>query len=259
MSGKTFLFYLDCLISLFTWKILKKTGQKITTYTLPENQQFTVRKYSMDCVVLYENLIEKVYDMYIPMLNKGDFVVDVGAHIGSFSIHLAQKFPNVRIIGLEPMSENFSLLKKNIELNHVEKSIRILPIGVAKKSEKRILYKDSGNSAGHTLYSTSKKFASTIQCTTLQNLLNKYKISTCKLLKLDCEGAEYEILLNCPRAVLSKIENIIAELHDQNQTPALLKKLEAYGFHCQIVRGLQNPLFNKIFNVPLFVASRIRN
>jgi len=134
-----------------------------------------------------------------------------------------------------------------------------LPIGVAKKSEKRILYKDSGNSAGHTLYSATKSLKYTIQCTTLQNLFLLNRISICKLLKLDCEGAEYEILMNCPRLVLSKIENIIAELHDQNQTPALLKKLEANGFHCQIVRGLQNPLLRKIFNVPLLVAARLKN
>lgn len=213
----------------------------------------------MDSVILYEEFIENVYTTYIPKFKKNDFVIDVGAHIGSFSIHMAQQFPNLRIIGLEPMAENFALLKKNIALNRVEKSIRILPMGIAKKSGKRKLYRDAGNSAGHTLYSSSKDLAYTIQCTTLQNLCKLYEISTCKLIKFDCEGAEYEILLNCPRPILSNIENIIAEVHDKKQTPALINKLEASGFHCQFIRGLENSLLRKIFTIPLLVASRTKS
>lgn len=228
-------------------------------YTLSDGEQFVIRKYSMDSAILYENLIDKVYDRYIPKMNTGDTVIDVGAHIGSFSIHMAQKFPGVRIIGFEPMVENFALLKKNVELNHLRKTIRIVPMGVAKKSENRNLYRDAGNSAGHTLYPTTKSIKYTIQCTTLQHLFEQNDIEVCKLLKLDCEGAEYEILLNCPRPVLSKIENIIAEVHDKKQTPALIHKLEASGFHCQFIRGLENSLLRKIFTIPLLVASRTKN
>lgn len=183
MTNNRFQFYLDCLISLIAWKILKKTGQNLTTYTLSKSQQFIARRYSMDAVVIYENLIDKVYDDYLPIFHKDDVAVDIGAHIGSFAIHLAQKFPKLRIISVEPMAENLKILKKNIELNRVEKSIHVLPIGIAKKPEKRILYKDPGNTAGHTLYPNLNSLQYYIQCTTLQNLFLQNNISSCTLLK----------------------------------------------------------------------------
>jgi len=49
----------------------------------------------------------------------------------------------------------------------------------------------------------------------LSSIINQLKLESCDLLKLDCEGAEYDILLNAPPVVLSKIRRIVMEYHDQ--------------------------------------------
>ncbi len=53
---------------------------------------------------------------------------------------------------------------------------------------------------------------------TLDEIFQKYKIKRCKLLKIDCEGSEYEILYNANADVLSKCENLRAEFHESKIT-----------------------------------------
>jgi len=72
-----------------------------------------------------------------------------------------------------------------------------------------------------------------IQCVTLDDVFKKNKIDKCDLLKMDCEGAEFEIIYNASSECLDKIEEIRMEYHcfEEGQTvQKLIDFLKDAGF-----------------------------
>ena len=76
-----------------------------------------------------------------------------------------------------------------------------------------------------TVFFSSDSESITVQSISLQRILDENKISSCKLLKLDCEGAEYEIIDSLPIEYFNKIENIVIEYHLADSKPELGKNL----------------------------------
>jgi hypothetical protein len=73
----------------------------------------------------------------------------------------------------------------------------------------------------------------------LASLFRKYRISRVDFLKMDCEGAEYDVLMACPKSALSKISRISMEFHNldaRRNGPALAAFLEKAGFEVGITQ-----------------------
>ena len=68
------------------------------------------------------------YDVDSFKINQNDIVIDVGAHIGLFSLLVSQFCKTGKIFSFEPIRENFDLLVSNLELNHIE---NVFPFNVA--------------------------------------------------------------------------------------------------------------------------------
>jgi hypothetical protein len=73
-----------------------------------------------------------------------------------------------------------------------------------------------------------------IEATTLADVYEQYAITRCDLLKLDCEGAEYEILYRCPDAIFSATAGIVLEIHHgiagSGTVPGLVEFLRGKGY-----------------------------
>lgn len=164
------------------------------------------------------------YDINNYNFQEGDVVIDIGANIGMYSIKLLQHFPFLKIYAFEPVLENFELLCENIRLNNLESNI--IPINKAVYSHSNGVYMQylpfypAGSSADSFLiekrnslqyYSVLSEKPVLIESLTLDDIFTEYKISKCKLVKMDCEGAEKEIIYNTK--VLSKFEYFVVELH----------------------------------------------
>jgi hypothetical protein len=96
-------------------------------------------------------------------------------------------------------------------------------MAVSKNSDKLNLFLNDDQSA-HSIFSKSSESIS-VESTSLQKIFEENKISSCKLLKLDCEGAEYEIIDSLPSEYLNKIQNIVMEYHSADTKPELVKNL----------------------------------
>lgn len=141
-----------------------------------------------------------------------DCVLDVGGHIGLFSIYLGKRFPFLQIYAYEPFFLNQNLFQENISLN------RVTNVCLRKKAvsgDGRLLnFKCSNINTGsatcqsHTLNEIQE---TDIPSTTLDNIFEDNSISNCKLLKIDCEGSEHEILLNSNQ--LSRVSFLSGEFH----------------------------------------------
>jgi FkbM family methyltransferase len=142
----------------------------------------------------------------------GDVVIDIGAHIGMFAIYTALRFPQLVIHAFEPFPENFELLEQNLDRNGIT-TVRIHRQGVTGDGRLLEMVTNPQNSGGSTCYShTLDHGRSTgIPSTTLDHIFDSLGIDKCKLLKIDCEGSEYEILFSTHS--LSRVEYLSGEFH----------------------------------------------
>jgi FkbM family methyltransferase len=142
--------------------------------------------------------------------------VDAGAHIGIASVWFANRFPNARIIAVEPENENFELLTlnvapyPNIEPVHAALWDTDTPLDVVDPGlgtwgfmTKRVNETSSFGLHRHRVAGL-----------TIDSLMRDYKLEHIDVLKVDIEGAEREVFRK-PGAWLEQTDFIIAELHER--------------------------------------------
>jgi len=149
------------------------------------------------------------YDKEVKVENK-DTVIDIGGHIGTFTIFAALKNKEGKIFVFEPSKKNFRLLKKNIKQNKIG-NVYIERVGIGAKRGKIRLYFGE-HSGAHSLYGKGKY--EEVKIITLEDVFKKYKIRKCDFLKMDCEGCEFEVLYNLKNSFFKKIDKITMECHE---------------------------------------------
>lgn len=161
------------------------------------------------------------YDFKDMNLHSGDTVVDIGANIGIVSIYLAKKFPNIKIYAYEPVAQNYKNFLENIKLNNIPDGIIIAKNKAVTSDGRNVSMKinvlNSGGSSLDTIVASGYKNEirnTNVESTTLTDIFLDNNITNLKLLKIDCEGAEYEILNNTQPSLLNKIEILRGEFHE---------------------------------------------
>ncbi|MBI2597954.1 MAG: FkbM family methyltransferase [Candidatus Diapherotrites archaeon] len=101
--------------------------------------KFFLRQNVWDFFVLNELFIKKEYSVLEHDFSSPKTIIDIGAHIGSFSAYYAKKFPSAKIFCFEPMPQNFELLEKNIKENNYKKKIFAFNLAVVGKKGKELL------------------------------------------------------------------------------------------------------------------------
>lgn len=158
----------------------------------------------------YKSAEEIISSLHLPIL-------DVGAHIGIFSLYAKAINPSADIYALEPEEDNFELLKKNISSNNLE-GVRIFKAALAGRSGTRdlILENDSINhhlSCADGLREPAGLGFEKVAAISLEDFLENNRIDRIGLLKMDIEGGEYEVFRNLEEGVFSRIDNIVMEYH----------------------------------------------
>ncbi len=134
----------------------------------------------------------------------GDTVVDIGAHVGVFSICLATRYPFLRVYAVEPDPRNYAFLLQNIALNDAG---NVIPINkaIAAEAGAGTLYGDARDSGRSTLdrgLALSYDLVVTGQTETipLDDLFRAWEIRHCRLLKITAAGAIRAVLERLPPA-----------------------------------------------------------
>ena len=200
----------------------KFTNDKYVIFETKTGLKIKIRTNSTDLMALTNLWMINEYCVEDFQIAKNDTIIDVGAHIGLFSLLVSQFCKTGKIFSFEPISDNFNLLMSNLKLNHTE-NIHPFNLAVSKNTSSVDLFLSSDQSA-HSIFSSDSE-STTVKSISLQRILDENKISSCKLLKLDCEGAEYEIIDSLPLEYFDKIENIAIEYHVADSKPELVKDL----------------------------------
>lgn len=164
-----------------------------------------------------KELNDDVYGINNINFNENDVIIDLGGHVGMFTIYLSKKYPNIKIYTFEANPLNFNFLKKNIEINNV-KNVHIFNKGVfSKTGEKiKICAQTNGNSGGSSIFRPDNWDGSWVDVDTisLSDILKENNITNCKFLKIDVEGAEFDTFYNFYE--FEKIKNIGIEFHEND-------------------------------------------
>ena len=203
--------------------------------------QFQVRG-AMDVWIVKETFLDRFYERFGTKIGDGWTVLDIGAGIGDFSLYAALGHPTNKVYAFEPFPESFGLLERNLELNNA-KNVRALPEAIGGQTGRLALDLSSGEPLQYSTEGTATAADRLmVPCLSLEDAFERLSLVHCNLLKMDCEGAEYDILFNAPPAILDRIDHIVMEYHD-GVTPHnhqdLVEFLTAHGFR---VRTEPNPV-----------------
>ncbi len=171
--------------------------------------------------MVLEQFIEQEYK-WLNVKHKD--VIDIGANIGDSAIYFALNgAKHIYAFELYPYSYNLAI--KNINLNELNNKISLFNQGVGTKKSSIMIKRNFKNYGGTDLKAFDK--GDIINITTLEEIVNKFKINNAAL-KIDCEGCEYNIILNASDDTLMKFNQIIIEYHYGYLN--LKSKLEKSGF-----------------------------
>lgn len=164
----------------------------------------------------------------------GGVVVDVGANIGAFSLFAARGAGTV--LAFEPEPRNHERLRRNIDLNGF-RNITPIPMAVSSKTGTCTFHiAADGNSGAHSLHLTygdsSPENTVTVETLSIADILERHSLPVIDFLKLDCEGAEWEILETLTPEVSARIHRIALETHPmENYTVQdAVRMLEGLGY-----------------------------
>jgi len=171
--------------------------------------RFSVRGGTDDLSVLNEAAMLNPYlgSGHIE-LRQDSVVMDLGANMGDFTIMAAALCPLGRVYAVEPMSEYIPVLQTNTTLNLLS-NIEIIQVALGDHEGKTRL---SIAGVQSSMYFDDAINTETARLTTLPQLMRDCRIEQIDLLKMDCEGAEWEIL-SAAHEVLPRIRQICMEFH----------------------------------------------
>lgn len=184
--------------------------------------------------MIKEQFMEQQYK-WLDVKNK--VVIDIGANIGDSAIYFALKGAK-HVYAFEPYPYSYKLARQNIRLNKLQDKITLLNEGCSRK-EGRIRIDTKYKNLGSTDLKNFKNGAD-IAITTLDELVKRFDIADEAVLKIDCEGCEYGVLLEAQNSTLRRFKLIQIEYH--------------YGY-LNIKRELKNSGFKVINTIPKYSAN----
>ena len=140
-----------------------------------------------------------------------DVIMDIGAHVGAYTLLFASLATNGRVIAVEPSPETFTRLEENVKRNHLAHRVQVVNMALAKEAG-FLDFEAQGCSTGNRVSSVDRPGAETvrIRCTTLDELAAELEIARCDFMKIDVEGFEEHVIVggkdflerHTPKAIL---------------------------------------------------------
>lgn len=199
-----------------------------------------------------EVFFSMVYGRHLGVVKRVDTILDIGANVGFFTTFAASQFPEARIFAYEPVPANFLQLQANISRNPGTKAELHNQAVAAQKGQFTMELNDASQFTTSASIVTGKGGKTiSVDCVGFDSVISELPGGRCDFLKMDCEGAEYDILFNSSPEILGKIGHIAMECHHlddaRQNAEAMVAYLKEHGFsvhlHGNMVYG------NKLSNV----------
>lgn len=142
----------------------------------------------------------------------GQDVIDIGASIGDSPVYFVLNGAK-RVIAVEPFPYTFELLNKNLYINGVIERTKMVNCAIGGKTGTMRISQLLKNTVGMT--ATDVHDGVPINVLTIRNLLEDFNLNNNNVvLKMDCEGCEYEAIHTMSKCDFNKINEIFIEYHN---------------------------------------------
>lgn len=237
-----------------------------SSYILPI-RSIRVGKYFIGGIP-YPNLLFQFTEIFIKQeyatnVVDAKIIIDAGANIGMATIFFAYYYPDAKITSIEPDTDTFAILKKNIEMNNLCERVHLVNAALGENNNEFVKLYHNGQ-LGRTTMSVLPERAKFKQHTeVLMQTLSSYVTEKINILKIDIEGAEHEVIDEMAKSdKLKHVQFIVMEYHHiinnsimARSLSGFLSKLERAGYSYNIDTFL-SPLFPHITQDLLIGASR---
>ena len=189
--------------------------------------------------VKFKHLYYAIYDVFeeedYKFLNvKDKNVLDIGAFIGDSPIYFIQKGAK-KVYAIEPHPDAYNEMLENIKLNNMED--KIIPINMGISYEKDYINISTTTADTQVTLLKSEGNGIKVSAGKLSDIIDKYNIDA-QVLKMDCEGCEYDIILKDYNTI-KEFDEIGFEYHAKNTKIPVNKLLEKLNkdFECKFIKG----------------------
>lgn len=169
-----------------------------------------------------------------PLFEEDRTIIDIGANVGLFTIFAAQRLPHARITAFEPVHSTFQTLAENVSAARLKADVSLVNAGVAGSDGRKLIYLGSSSDLASLYPNSESQEKEWIETRDINRVLQNHG-DEISLLKMDCEGAEWEIL-DCARPeLLQKVGRIYVEFHGvtPQKMRAALAILAQFGFRVE--------------------------
>ena len=214
LSGQRFSRAFNLLNALY-WKssivlLWDESKRKIVVqehgYSLYIARPSRTRRYRRGLLLQLDALADEYMLNQVP-ISDGDVVIDCGANVGEVGFWLQRRVAKLQIISVEPERSEADCCDLNVYGGHSTTIRKALW-----QEDGELTFYSKNDTGDSSLFETVEfKTSSNVQTITLESLMREYGLGKVKLLKLEAEGAEPEILLGAGDA-LKQVEYISADL-----------------------------------------------
>jgi FkbM family methyltransferase len=192
-----------------------KDGPRLTCPNVPGARLPLYEQFADDCY--------RLHDFLAPLQDRPVQVLDVGAHIGSFAIHVATLHPRARIECYEPSPESARYLRRNIGQNGLGERVTAHELALSDRKGTALLDDNDGGSVHNGLMQSDRRLvdgadaldrrhAIEVPTTTFDDAVTAAPTPP-DVVKMDCEGGEYALVYASSAASWAAVERVVMEYH----------------------------------------------
>lgn len=215
----------------------------------PASKPIFLRWNTSDVLAFFQIFVREEYD--IPLSSEPSYIVDLGANIGLAAAYFLGRYPNAEIVCVEPSRANFEVLTKNLEGYSMAKAVLS-----AAWPESTTLEVVSTNEAGEALgfwgtrtkplSEASSSSTESVQAISIGDIMRRFGLPRIDLLKIDIEGAEFELFSRNTQEWLPFVNCIIVETHDRFRPGTTETVKAALHNHFEVSRSGENWVYQRV-------------
>ena len=156
-------------------------------------------------------------------------IIDIGGNIGLFSIYAFTQQKKNQIYSFEPSLDAYKIFKKNIDTNYLNSSINLFNAAISSSENKTVMFSKE-SSPYNKINNSSNEGKLEVKNFNLDDFLNEKNISNNIFLKIDCEGAELEIIKSIRQKNLKQVKIIRLETHGKEISIKILDYLKKLDY-----------------------------
>ena len=190
-------------------RLLRRSARpRLVSVEVPDSGQQLVAREGTSDLAAFRHVFGGAYDFELPHVPR--LILDLGANVGYASVFFALRYPEARIVAVEPLNSNLSVLRQNV---------RFFPqvdvvAGAAWPRRERLAVDDVGKGYWGMRVRRSGRLVRGARGVTVPELLQRTAADHIDLVKMDIEGSERELFSTASEWVAG-VGAFAIEFHDR--------------------------------------------